>query len=133
MPKSPLPEHVTAFLSKPNPAVIATVTATGAPSSVATWYEWENGRALVNMDAQRRRLEHIRAEPRVSLTVLDPETWSHVSIRGRVVSLQPDHHLRGIDRLSRRYQREPFAVRDRPRITGWIEVDSWHAWGPDDT
>ena len=41
---------------------------------------------LVNMDAGRKRLAHLRADPRVSLTVMDLADWSsHVSLQGRVV------------------------------------------------
>jgi PPOX class probable F420-dependent enzyme len=118
---------------KPNPAVIATVSDAGRPWSVATWYDWEDGRALINMDAKRRRLAHIRANPHVSLTVLNPKTWLHVTIRGRIESLADDLGLRDIDRLSQRYEGEPYPIRDRPRVSGWVEVDSWHEWGPDDT
>ena len=42
------------MLAKPNPAVIGTVTPDGAPNTVATWYLWEDGRVLVNMDEGRR-------------------------------------------------------------------------------
>ena len=43
----------------------------GSPHTAATWYEWEDGRVLLNMARHRRRLEYMRIEPRaVSLTVL---------------------------------------------------------------
>jgi hypothetical protein len=42
-----------------------------------------HGRVLVNMDEGRRRLEHLRQEPRVPLTVLGREDWyHHVTLRG---------------------------------------------------
>jgi PPOX class probable F420-dependent enzyme len=132
MPTPPLPQPVDEFLSRPNPAVIATLRQDGAPASVATWYDWQSGRILVNMDSTRHRLGHLRADPRVSLTVLDSTSWSHVSLRGRVVSLSDDGHLHDIDRLSERYVGQPFEVRDRPRVSAWIEVDSWHSWGFED-
>ena len=72
--------------------------------TVATWYVWEGGRVLVNMDEGRRRLEHMRADPRVSLTVMELANWgSHVSLQGRVVSIEEDPDLRDIDRISVRY------------------------------
>src|SRR5437660_1408774 len=81
MSKPESPEHLSKLLAKPNPAVIGTVGATGAPITVATWYLWEDGRILLNMDAGRRRLQHLRADPRVSLTVLDSESWyRHISL-----------------------------------------------------
>ena len=125
-----MPSHVLDMLTRPNPAVIATLSDQGAPVTVATWYLWEDGRALVNMDGGRRRLQHIRRDPRVSLTVLDGENWyAHVSLRGRVVDLADDPDLVDIDRLSHHYRSQPYPVRDRPRVSGWIEVESWHEWG----
>ncbi len=68
MPKPPIPPELQALLREPNPAVMATLTPAGAPLTVATWYLWEDGRVLVNLDHSRARLEHQRADPRVSLT-----------------------------------------------------------------
>jgi PPOX class probable F420-dependent enzyme len=129
MPKPPLPAELDALLREPNPAVIATLKPGGAPHSVATWYLWEDGRALVNLDDRRARLAYLRADPRISLTVLDADDWyRHVSLRGRVVSLEPDEGLRDIDRLSRHYRGEPYTNREHPRSSAWIEIDTWHAW-----
>ncbi|MEV0057761.1 PPOX class F420-dependent oxidoreductase [Saccharopolyspora shandongensis] len=130
MPKEDLPPDLQELLSRPNPAVIATVNTAGAPVSVATWYLWDGGKVLVNMDAGRARLKHLRADPRVSLTVLDGENWyRHISLRGRVIALEDDPDLTDIDRLARHYTGEQYPVRDRPRISGWIEVTSCHSWG----
>ena len=57
MPKPPLPPRLDAFLAKPNASVIATVRPDGSPVTVATWYDWEGGRVLVNMDEGRKRLD----------------------------------------------------------------------------
>ena len=129
MRKRPLPPELDDFLRRPNPAVIATVKPDGAPHTVATWYLWEDGRILVNMDEGRARLEYLRRDPRVSLTVIDGEDWyRHVSLRGRVVSLEDDTDLAEIDRLSQRYRGQPYRNRERGRVSAWIEVTSWHAW-----
>jgi PPOX class probable F420-dependent enzyme len=130
MPKPPLPAELDELLTRPNPAVIATLKPDGAPHTVATWYLWEDGRALVNMDEGRKRLEYLRNDPRVSLTVFDGDQWySHVSLRGRVVSLADDADKTDIDRLSRHYRGRDYPDRERGRVSAWIEVDSWHAWG----
>ena len=128
MPKPPLPSELQTLLSKPNPAVMATLNRDGDPVSVATWYLWEDGRALVNMDQGRKRLEYLRNEPRVSLTVLDGESWyRHITLHGRI-SLEDDTDLKQIDRISTHYMGNPYSQRDRGRVNGWIEVESWHAW-----
>jgi PPOX class probable F420-dependent enzyme len=128
MPNPPLPAEHQELLAKPNPAIIGTVQPDGSPNTVATWYLWEDGRALVNMDEGRRRLEYLRRDPRVSLTVLDGEQWyRHISLRGRI-TLQDDPDLADVDRISRHYMGAAYGQRDRGRVSGWIEVESWHAW-----
>lgn len=128
MPKPPLPQELDEFLSLPNPAVIATLDSDGAPHTAATWYLWEDRRALVNMDTDRRRPEHMRADPRVSLTVLGTADWyHHVTLRGRAVGIEADP-MEDIDRISRHYTGEPYGERDRGRVSAWIDVDSWYGW-----
>jgi PPOX class probable F420-dependent enzyme len=131
MPDLPFPPEVRDLLTAPNPAVIASVRDDGQPVTVATWYLLEDdGRLLVNMDAQRKRLEYVRADPRVSLTVLASGDWyTHVSVQGRLVDLRDDPDLADIDRLSQHYAGRPYPTRDRPRVSGWIEVERWHGWG----
>jgi PPOX class probable F420-dependent enzyme len=130
MPKPPLPDDVTALLRKPNLAVIASVRPDGQPVSVPTWYLFEDGRVLVNMDEGRRRLDYLRSDPRVSLSVIDAEDWiTHVSLQGRMVELVDDPALVDIDRLAQHYLGKPYHNRERGRVSGWIEIDRWHGWG----
>jgi PPOX class probable F420-dependent enzyme len=129
MPKTPLPPELDVFLSQPNSSVIATLQPDGSPHTAATWYLWENGRVLVNMDEGRRRLEYIRKDSRVSLTVLDKDDWyRHVTLGGQVSSIDQDPELEAIDRLSLHYTGRPYPRRDRARMSAWIDVESWHAW-----
>lgn len=130
MSKPPLPDDAVAMLEKANPAVIATLRSDGQPVSTATWYLWDQGRVLVNMDEGRRRLEHMRNDPRVTLTVLDEANWyTHVSLIGRVAELRDDDDLTDIDRLARHYIGKQYPQRDRRRVSAWIEIDRWHGWG----
>src|SRR3954465_2713387 len=108
MPKPPLPEHLQGVRVKPSPSVIGTARADGRPNTVATWYVWDDGRALVNMDEARRRLEYLRRTPAVSLPVLDGDGWSrHISLHGRAV-LQDDPDLADIDRIATHYIGGPY-------------------------
>lgn len=118
------------FLAGAHHAVIATVRSDGQPVTVATWYLLDGDRILVNMDARRRRLRHLREDPRVSLTVLDRDNWyTHLSLQGRVVEWRDDTDLRDIDRLARHYGRERYDDREHARVSAWIEVEHLHGWG----
>ncbi|AYY15551.1 TIGR03618 family F420-dependent PPOX class oxidoreductase [Actinobacteria bacterium YIM 96077] len=128
MANPPIPEHLVEILKRPNPAVMGTVRPDGTPVTVATWYLWEEGRILLNLDAGRKRLEHIKANPRVSLTVLDGDSWyRHVSVQG-TVTLDDDPDLTDIDRLARHYIGKQYPERERPRVSAWLDIDSYHSW-----
>ncbi|MFB9313776.1 PPOX class F420-dependent oxidoreductase [Nocardioides plantarum] len=131
MPSLPFRDDVRALLLKPNPAVIATLRSDGAPVTVATWYLLEDDdRVLVNMDDTRVRLQHLRRDPRVSLTVTDADDWyTHVSIVGRIEGLVADEGLVDIDRLSTHYADRPYPDRESPRTSARIVVERWHGWG----
>jgi PPOX class probable F420-dependent enzyme len=130
MPRVPVPPEVDELLRRPNPAVIATLRPDGSPHSVPTWYDWENGRVLLNMEDTRLRLGYMRRDPRVSLTVLAEDGWyRHVSLLGTVVSIGDDDDLADIDRLALRYTGRPFRTRDRKRVSAWMEPERWHGWG----
>lgn len=130
MPKPPVPAEYAEILSKPNPCVIATVKPDGAPVTVATWYVWEDGRVLVNMDESRKRLNWLRQDPRVALTVLDGERWYRaISLRGRAASLDADPDMVDIDRIATHYTGRPYSDRSRGRVSARIDVAEWHAWG----
>jgi len=65
VPRLPVPPEVDEFLSRPNPAVVATLRPDGSPHTAATWYDWEDGRVLLNMAETRLRLGFLRRDPRM--------------------------------------------------------------------
>ena len=129
MPNPPIPAELDDFLSNPNPSVIATVRPDGSPHTAATWYVWDDGRVLVNMDEGRKRLQYMRNNPRVSITVLGQgDDWYHqVTLLGRVAEFNEDG-LDDIDRICRHYMGGPYSQRDRGRVSAWIDVESWYGW-----
>ena len=129
MPRVPVPPEVDAFLSHQNPAIVATLRPDGSPHTVPTWYDWEDGRVLLNMDESRLRLRFLRRDPRAALTVIAGDDWyRHISLIGRVVSIEDDADLTDIDRLARRYTGGEFRRRDSKRVSAWLEPDRWHGW-----
>lgn len=130
MTATPLDDKVRELLIKPNPAVMATLRKDGSPVTVPTWYRLVDDRIHLNLDADRVRLQHIRRDPRVALSVIASEDWyTHASIQGRVVEIVADPDLSGIDSLSRHYTGNPYPTRDRARVDAWVEIDHVHVWG----
>lgn len=135
MATAPLPDDVVDLLRRPNPSVVATLRKDGTPVTVPTWYLLETegpraGTVLVNMDDTRVRLGHLRRDPRLSLSVLDADSWyTHVTLIGEVVEIQPDEGLVDIDRLSQHYGGRDYPDRESPRTSAWMRIDRWHGWG----
>ena len=129
MPAVPVPADVDEFLRRPNPAIVASLRRDGSPHTVATWYDWVDGSVLLSMDESRLRLRFMRRDGRVALTVLDADDWGrHVSLLGRIVTIEEDVGLRDIDRLAIRYTGNPFRTRDRRRYSASMHIDAWHGW-----
>jgi len=126
-----LPEEVREFLRRPNPAVMATTTRDGRPITAATWYLLEDDdRILINFDAERVRLKHVRRDPRCALTVLPLDNWySHVSLRLEVTEITDDTRLTDIDALSEHYRGDPYPNRQRPRVSTRAVIRGWSGWG----
>jgi PPOX class probable F420-dependent enzyme len=129
VPRVPVPAEVDEFLARPNGAVVATLRPDGSPHTAATWYDWENGRVLLNMDASRVRLGYMRRDPRVSLTAIDLEQWyRQVTLMGRIVTIEDDPDLADIDRLARRYTGQQYRDRNRSSVSAWLEPERWYGW-----
>ena len=131
MPRVPVPPELDEFLRLPNPAVVATLRPDGSPHTVPTWYDWQDGRVLLNMEDTRLRLRYLRRDPRAALSVLgsgEDGWYRHVSLLGRVTSIADDESLEDIDRLALRYTGKPFRKRDKPRVSAWLEPERWHGW-----
>jgi PPOX class probable F420-dependent enzyme len=130
MPGLPIPEAVVSFLAEPHPAVIATLRPDGSPHCVPTWYDWVDGRVMLNMDRSRKRLNYLRSDHRVALTVMDSDDWySHVALIGEVSEVHDDPDLADIDRLARRYNGRPYYNRERDSVTAMVRPTSWATWG----
>jgi len=130
MPRLPIPNAVASFLAEPNPAVVATLRPDGSPHCVPTWYDWVDGQVMLNMDRSRKRLEYLRRDHRVALTVMDSTDWySHVALIGEVGELRDDPDLTDIDRLAQRYNGRPYDNRKRDSVTAMLRPIRWATWG----
>jgi PPOX class probable F420-dependent enzyme len=129
MPRAPLSPELERFLSAPRPAVVAVAGNEGRPVSAATWYLYEDRQVLLSMERDGLRHRHLLADPRIALTVLADDWYSHLSLIGRITELRDDPDLADIDRISRLYRREPYRRRDEVLVTAVAGVERWHTYG----
>ena len=67
------------MLRKPNPAVITTLRRDGQSVSTTAWYLRDDSRLLEDMNEGRKRLEHMRHDPRVASTCSTKATGTPTS------------------------------------------------------
>ena len=130
MTAAPLPPEIQRFVAKTRHAVVGTVRDDGTPVTTPCWYGVDDaGRLILSMSHDSHRLRHLRANPRVSLSILGDDWYSHVSVVGRAVETRSDDDLSDIDALSQRYSGVDYDDRTYRGVTVFVEVDRWHTWG----
>src|SRR5512134_2145845 len=124
MPAAPLPPELQRFVAAPRRAVVGTVRDDGTPVTTACWYGVDDrGRLVLSMSHDSHRLRHLRANPRVALTILGEDWYHHVSVLGTAVEFESDDELADIDALSQRYEGVPYEDRDYRGGTVHVEVE----------
>ncbi|MFP3459995.1 pyridoxamine 5'-phosphate oxidase family protein [Arthrobacter globiformis] len=124
-----LPQHLYDFISQPNPAVMSTVTYDGRPVSVQIVYLAEDAEhillSIASGNSRGGRLQHLREDPRMSLTVLKNDDWTEaVTVLGTAVDFFDDKDLEIIDGMTTHYFGGPYAIRN-PRTAVRIRIDEW--------
>jgi len=128
MPATPIPSTFDRLLAMPVLAHIATVTADGAPQVNPVWFIREGDRILLSVRETTAKYRNMLANPRVSLSIADPEQPSrYIELRGRVVDTELYLTLDWVNELALKYTGGPFtggrAGERRHKII--IRVDYW--------
>jgi PPOX class probable F420-dependent enzyme len=99
-----IPESYVDILEAESYAQIATVMPDGTPHVTPVWVDHEDREyVLVNTARGRRKEKNIRANPKVGVSVLDPEDpYRYVSVRG-TATLTEEGAVEHIDRLAQQY------------------------------
>lgn len=92
------------LLEKKAYAHLATVTPSGAPQVTPVWVDIKSGLVRVNSAKGRFKDKNMRRDPRVSLSIQDPDNpYRYLEIRGRVVDISEDGADEHIDALAKKY------------------------------
>jgi PPOX class probable F420-dependent enzyme len=103
---------------------VTVVTPKGTLISHIMWVDYEDGRVLTSSRVGSAKGKALRADPRVSVSVVDSANpWRWVSVSGRVVEIVPDTDLVFIDKMSRRYTGRDYMMRDMAREVFVIEPE----------
>lgn len=92
-----------ALLQRPVVAALATINADGSPHLTDVWFEFDGAKLYVAVSKNTVKFRNARREPRIALSIRDPENQTrYVTVSGRVQIVEdPGSQL--IRRLSLRY------------------------------
>ena len=99
-----IPDSHTDLLDKVGFAHLSSLGPRGEPHSHPVWYAAAGGQLLVSTGTDRQKYRNIQRDPRVSVSILDPDNpYRYLEVRGRVVTIEPDPDKAFLDRLARKY------------------------------
>jgi PPOX class probable F420-dependent enzyme len=115
-----LDQNQTQFLEQPFVGVATTLRKDGSPHSTVVWVDIDNGNLSFNTAVGRAKERHIRENPKVALTVVDPQdAYKWVSVSGDA-ELTTEGADPQIDRLAKKYlgkDEYPWRNPEEQRIT----------------
>lgn len=109
-------------------AHLATVMADGSPQVTPVWFDYDGQHLIVNSAKGRVKDRNIRRDPRVAVSILDPDNpYRYIQIRGRVVEITEEGANASIDALAKKYlgvERYPYRRDGEQRVIYRIALES---------
>jgi PPOX class probable F420-dependent enzyme len=114
------------FLRNPYYAVIATLRPDGTPHQTVVWVDTDDGDVLINTAEGRAKPRHMRANPNVSVAVVDPANGYHSLVVSGKAELSHEGADAHIDKLAKKYldaDTYPFRKEGEVRVIVRIRPD----------
>ena len=121
------------LLTKPAFANLATLNPDGSPQVTPVWVDFDGSHVIVNTARGRVKAKNLAREPRVALSIADPENpYRYLGIQGRVVEMTEKGGDAHIDKMAKKYLGKdsyPFRKAGEVRVIVKIEPDKVHTNG----
>ena len=99
-----IPKRALELLDRPLLCNLATTRPDGAPQVNPMWFIWDGEFIWFTHTNTRQKYKNIQLEPRVSISIIDPEDkYGYAEIRGVVDHIDPDPEGKLYQRLSEWY------------------------------
>ncbi len=106
---------------------LATRMKDGSPQVSPVWVDTDGDYIVVNSAKGLLKDRNMRADPRVALSVTDPDDpYSAIMIRGRVVKITEEGADAHIDKIAKKYlgqDQDPYRTSDEVRVLYYIEPE----------
>ena len=121
------------LLTKPAFANLATLNPDGSPQVTPVWVDFDGSHVIVNTARGRVKAKNLAREPRVALSIADPENpYRYLGIQGRVVEMTEKGGDAHIDKMAKKYlgkDRYPARAPGEVRLIVKISPDKVHTNG----
>ena len=128
-----IPENYMDLFRKPAFGVLTTLMPDGSPQTQPVWVDFENGEVIVNSALGRQKDKNMRRDPRVAVTLMDPDNpYRYLEIRGRVKEITQDgagEHIHKMAKKSLGQDKYPWARQGEQRVLYKIEPEKANTRG----
>ena len=122
-----IPEKYRDLFNKPAFASLATLMPNGSPQVTPVWVDYDGKHVIFNSAKGRQKDRNVRREPRVALTIMDPENpYRYLEVRGRVKEITQKGADAHIDKMAKKYlnkDKYPFRQPGEVRVLYKIEPE----------
>ena len=133
MADSTIPENYRDLFNKRAFASLATFMPSGEIQVTPVWVDAENGNVIFNSARGRVKDKNVRRDPRVTLTLIDPDNpYRYLEVRGRVVDITEKGAAQHIDKMAKKYlgvDKYPYAKPGEVRVLYRVKPEHVHAFG----
>ena len=92
---------------------LATIMPDGSPQVTPVWFNIEGEYILINTNEGRVKDRNMKVRPKVAMTIQDPnDMYRYLGVRGEVVSYTTEGADEHINKLSLKYDDEPWTYRE---------------------
>ncbi len=133
MAANTIPSKFMDLFQRPAFASLATLNADGSPQVTPVWCDFDGTNIVVNTARGRVKDRNLRREPRVAVSVLDPENpYRYLGVQGRVVEMTEQGADAHIDKMAKKYLDKdsyPFRAPGEVRVIVKIKPEKVHTNG----
>jgi PPOX class probable F420-dependent enzyme len=99
-----IPEKYRDLFDKKAFANLATMMPDGSPQVTPVWVDYDGTHVIVNSARGRQKDKNLRRNPKVSLSIQDPDNpYRYLEVRGRVTEITEDGADEHIDKMAKKY------------------------------
>ncbi len=97
-------KYLDLFKGKKAFAHLGTLMRDGTPQVTPVWFDYDGQSLIFNSARGRQKDLNIRRDPRVSLSIMDPENpYRYIEVRGRVFEITQEGADESINSLAKKY------------------------------